>query len=99
MLQTLTYNNTMESIQEHNNWKELIESAYANPVKKAILEFLIENESTFFGNLVEILPFSYMVILENILELKNLGIVLKNENQAKFSLNTDAFASLPSNVA
>lgn len=95
----MVFNENIDTSQKQNNWEEIVESAFADPVKKAILDFLVKEESSFFGNIVEALPFSYLTILENILELKNNGIVFKKQNPAHFSLNLQAFEGKPLNVA
>ncbi|HPD65232.1 MAG TPA: winged helix-turn-helix domain-containing protein [Bacteroidia bacterium] len=59
----------------------------SHPVKKAILEFLHETNGSFFGDIVEALPFSYSEVLQNLIELKQLGIVSKRSEPSHFVIN------------
>lgn len=66
---------------------ELTDEILAHPVKKAILEFLHETNGSFFGDIVEALPFTYSEVLQNLIELKQLGIVSKRSEPSHFVIN------------
>lgn len=66
---------------------EFSDEILRNPVKKAILELLDETGGCFFGDIVENLNFPYDIILQNLLELKNIGIVSKKSDPSHFVIN------------
>jgi len=66
---------------------ELTDEILAHPVKKAILELLHETNGSFFGDIVEKLPFTYSEILHNLIELKQLGIISKRSEPSHFVIN------------
>jgi len=76
--------NISESLK---NLDELTDEILAHPVKKAILEFLHETNGSFFGDIVEKLPFTYSEILQNLIELKQLGIISKRSKPSHFVIN------------
>jgi DNA-binding transcriptional ArsR family regulator len=51
-----------------------------NPVKKAILELLHKSDGSHFGDLIESLNYPYDIILQNLLELKQEGIIRKESS-------------------
>jgi hypothetical protein len=75
---------TNEIKQTQKSVDEKADELLAHPVKKAILELLYEKEGCFFGDIVEALPFTYGEILDNLLELKRAGVVIKKSDPSHF---------------
>jgi DNA-binding transcriptional ArsR family regulator len=65
---------------------EITEEIFANPVKRAILELLNDWNGCFFGDIIENIDFPYDDILQNLLELKNMGIIKKSSEPSKFMI-------------
>ncbi len=81
----------MDDVKENTDQKakstdEIMTEILGNPVKKAILELLHDNDGCFFGDIIEMLDYPYDDILQNLLELKNMGIIRKSSEPSKFMI-------------
>ena len=81
----------MDDVKENTDQKakstdEIMTEILENPVKRAVLELLHDNDGCFFGDIIEMLDFPYDDILQNLLELKNMGIIRKSSEPSKFMI-------------
>ncbi|MBC8343857.1 MAG: hypothetical protein ISR55_04500 [Bacteroidetes bacterium] len=67
--------------------EEYTDEILKDPVKNAIIGLLYEKGGCFFGDIIQELKFPYDLILQNLLELKNLGIISKKSEPSHFVLN------------
>ncbi len=63
-----TYNNNEEQIARYMK-------AMSHPVRIAIINFLVAQESCFFGDIHEILPIAKATVSQHLTELKNAGLI------------------------
>jgi len=80
-------NNHPENSKQLKNLDELTDEILAHPVKKAILELLHETNGSFFGDIVEKIPYTYSEVLQNLIELKQMGIISKRSEPSHFVIN------------
>jgi len=60
-----------------------------NKTKKSILEFLSTHQGAFYGDLVMGLDEDTLTILENLIALKKMGLVYKDDDGGRFRINED----------
>ncbi len=58
-----------------------------HPVKKEILEYLDKVDGAFYGDIVMKLGYPKYTVLKHILELKEAGMVDKEQDGGRFSIN------------
>ncbi len=63
-----TYNNNEEQIARYMK-------AMSHPARVAIINFLVAQESCFFGDIHEILPIAKATVSQHLTELKNAGLI------------------------
>ncbi|MBT3303496.1 MAG: winged helix-turn-helix transcriptional regulator [Bacteroidetes bacterium] len=76
-----------KSEKKKNSVDDFTDEILKDPVKKAIIELLYQNEGCFFGDIIEELNYPYAIIQQHLFELKKLGIIRKNSEPAHFVLN------------
>ncbi len=79
-----TYNNSEEQIARYMK-------AMSHPARVAIINFLISQESCFFGDIHEILPIAKATVSQHLTELKNAGLIQGEiiPPKVKYCINRD----------
>lgn len=69
--------------------KKEINRIFRNPIKRQIIELLVLDDGAYFGDLVRQINGSHPVILEHLMELKQMGWVYKDNEGGKFRITAD----------